>query len=99
MTALFSVAARAAPWLVGAFICCLIATYIATVLVALLHSDAKRRADARSVLDRHMFTAQAKRHGLIHGNAASSQRLTSHDRSHSMGQSLSQPSSGRHQTG
>lgn len=46
----------AIPWLTCAFVCCLVLTYVAAVLMALLHSDPRRRADARAVLDRHAFT-------------------------------------------
>jgi hypothetical protein len=52
-----TVAVTAIPWLLSSVVCGLLATYIAIVLMALLHPDRERRADARAVLDLHMFAA------------------------------------------
>jgi hypothetical protein len=47
-------AVAAIPWLLCTVVCGLLGTYIVIVLVALLHPDAGRRADARAVLDLHV---------------------------------------------
>jgi len=50
-----SVAAAIAvvPWLLSTVVCGFLAIYALTVLVALLHPDQHRRADARAVLRLH----------------------------------------------
>ena len=55
MPASVAVAVSAIPWLLSTVVCALLATYIVVVLFALLHPDPERRADARAVLDLHMF--------------------------------------------
>jgi hypothetical protein len=54
-------AVSALPWLLGGLVFGLLATYMATVLVALFHPDPGRRSDARAVLDRHLFTMTRRR--------------------------------------
>ena len=57
MPASVAVAVTAIPWLLSTVVCGLLGTYVVIVLVALLHPDRERRADARAVLDLHMFAA------------------------------------------
>jgi hypothetical protein len=54
-------AVSALPWLLGGIVFGLLATHVTTVLVALFHSDPRRRQDARAVLDRHLFTLTRRR--------------------------------------
>ncbi len=54
MPASLPVAAVATPWLISIAICGFIAIYVVAALVAVLHPDQKRRADARAVLQLHI---------------------------------------------
>ena len=54
MPASMAAAVAAVPWLLSTVVCCFMAIYALTVLVALLHPDQKRRADARAVLRLHL---------------------------------------------
>jgi hypothetical protein len=47
-------AIAAVPWLLSTVVCGFIVIYALTVLVALLHPDQQRRADARAVLRLHL---------------------------------------------
>lgn len=54
-------AIAAVPWLLGTVVCAFLAIYALAVLVALLHPDEKRRADARAVLRLHIQALWPKR--------------------------------------
>ena len=53
-------AIAAVPWLLSTVVCGFLVIYALIVLVALLHPDQRRRADARAVLRLHL---QALRRG------------------------------------
>jgi len=54
MPASVATAVSAVPWLLSTVVCGFMAIYALAVLVALLHPDQKRRADARAVLRLHI---------------------------------------------
>jgi hypothetical protein len=54
-------AVAAVPWLLSTVVCCFMAIYALTVLVALLHPDQHRRADARAVLRLHLQALRRNR--------------------------------------
>jgi hypothetical protein len=54
MPAPMAAAIAAVPWLLSTVVCFFMAIYALTVLVALLHPDQRRRADARAVLRLHL---------------------------------------------
>jgi hypothetical protein len=54
MPASMATAVAAVPWLLSTVVCCFMAIYALIVLIALLHPDQQRRADARAVLRLHL---------------------------------------------
>ena len=54
MPAPMAAAVAAVPWLLSVVVCCFMAIYALIVVVALLHPDQQRRADARVVLRLHL---------------------------------------------
>lgn len=74
-------ALRSVPWLCSAAICTFLVTYVVAVLMALLHPVRERRADARAVLDRHIFTPPFWRGGYARPDGVSGDgRSESHGR-------------------
>jgi hypothetical protein len=61
MPASLAAAVVAIPWLLSTVVCGLLATYIVIVLVAVLHPEPRRRADARALLDLHIFAAPRRK--------------------------------------
>jgi hypothetical protein len=62
MPAPLAAAVAAVPWLLSTAVCTFIALYALTVLVALLHPDQARRADARAVLRLYPHIALIRLH-------------------------------------